>query len=490
MGQTLYEKVFDAHAVRELDSGQYQLLMGLHLVHEVTSPQAFSMLRERGLRRALPRAHVRDRRPHHPDAQPGAPARRSPWPRRCCSTSSATAREFGIRFFDRRRRRAGHRARDRPRAGPHAARHDDLLRRLATPRRTARSARSRSASARRRCATCSPRQCLAMEQAQGAPDRGDRQAAPGRLREGRDPLHHQPARRARRRRLRLRVRRRGLRPLLDGGAHDRLQHVDRGRRALRLREPRRDDLRVPARPPVRAEGRCLGSRASRTGTSIRSDPDARYDDVVRIDAADIEPIVTWGITPGQSTPSRHAAARADGVPRSDERALIERGVPLHGARARQADRRARRSTSRSSARARTAASPTSRRSSAICEAARFRVAPHVKALVVPGLAGRARPSWSDAATTGLPRRGLRVPRGGLLDVPRDEPRQARSATSSAPRRRTATSRAARARPTGPHAADVAGDGRRRGDRRRGGRRPRAVRDPAKETRHDRHRSAP
>lgn len=49
MGKTLYEKVFDRHAVRKLPSGQYQLLMGLHLIHEVTSPQAFSMLEERGL---------------------------------------------------------------------------------------------------------------------------------------------------------------------------------------------------------------------------------------------------------------------------------------------------------------------------------------------------------------------------------------------------------------------------------------------------------
>lgn len=49
MGKTLYEKVFDAHTVARLPSGQYQLLMGLHLIHEVTSPQAFSMLEERGL---------------------------------------------------------------------------------------------------------------------------------------------------------------------------------------------------------------------------------------------------------------------------------------------------------------------------------------------------------------------------------------------------------------------------------------------------------
>ncbi len=49
MGQTLYDKVFERHTVTELPSGQTQLLMGLHLIHEVTSPQAFSMLRERGL---------------------------------------------------------------------------------------------------------------------------------------------------------------------------------------------------------------------------------------------------------------------------------------------------------------------------------------------------------------------------------------------------------------------------------------------------------
>ena len=49
MRQTLLDKVWAAHAVRELASGQTQLFIGLHLVHEVTSPQAFRMLRERGL---------------------------------------------------------------------------------------------------------------------------------------------------------------------------------------------------------------------------------------------------------------------------------------------------------------------------------------------------------------------------------------------------------------------------------------------------------
>ncbi len=49
MGKTLYEKVFDRHVVRELAAGQYQLFISLHLIHEATSPQAFAMIRERGL---------------------------------------------------------------------------------------------------------------------------------------------------------------------------------------------------------------------------------------------------------------------------------------------------------------------------------------------------------------------------------------------------------------------------------------------------------
>ena len=49
MGQNLYHKVFDRHCVTQLPSGQYQLFIGLHLIHEVTSPQAFAMIREQEL---------------------------------------------------------------------------------------------------------------------------------------------------------------------------------------------------------------------------------------------------------------------------------------------------------------------------------------------------------------------------------------------------------------------------------------------------------
>jgi 3-isopropylmalate/(R)-2-methylmalate dehydratase large subunit len=54
MSETLFQKVWNLHAVRRLPSGQTQLFVGLHLVHEVTSPQAFDMLRQQGWRVAFP----------------------------------------------------------------------------------------------------------------------------------------------------------------------------------------------------------------------------------------------------------------------------------------------------------------------------------------------------------------------------------------------------------------------------------------------------
>jgi 3-isopropylmalate/(R)-2-methylmalate dehydratase large subunit len=50
MGKTLFEKVWDAHVVTQDEGAPAVLYIDTHLIHEVTSPQAFSMLRERGLK--------------------------------------------------------------------------------------------------------------------------------------------------------------------------------------------------------------------------------------------------------------------------------------------------------------------------------------------------------------------------------------------------------------------------------------------------------
>ncbi len=50
MGKTLFDKIWDAHVVTEVADGPTQLYIDRHFAHEVTSPQAFSGLRARGMK--------------------------------------------------------------------------------------------------------------------------------------------------------------------------------------------------------------------------------------------------------------------------------------------------------------------------------------------------------------------------------------------------------------------------------------------------------
>ena len=51
---TLYDKVWEKHTVGILPTGQTQIFVDKHLMHEVTSPQAFEMLREKGIKVKCP----------------------------------------------------------------------------------------------------------------------------------------------------------------------------------------------------------------------------------------------------------------------------------------------------------------------------------------------------------------------------------------------------------------------------------------------------
>jgi len=100
MPRTLLDKVWEAHTVAELPSGQTQLFIGLHLVHEVTSPQAFQMLRELKLPVLFPKrtvATVDHIIPTHTMARPfddeQAETMMSEIERNC--------RDFGITLYDR-----------------------------------------------------------------------------------------------------------------------------------------------------------------------------------------------------------------------------------------------------------------------------------------------------------------------------------------------------------------------------------------------------
>src|SRR5262245_27802978 len=98
-GRSLLDKVWDAHAVRELPGGQTQLFIGLHLIHEVTSPQAFAMLREMGLKVRFPQrtfATVDHIIPTHSQRRPLADSLAE----EMLVALERNAAETGIRFFD------------------------------------------------------------------------------------------------------------------------------------------------------------------------------------------------------------------------------------------------------------------------------------------------------------------------------------------------------------------------------------------------------
>ena len=51
---TLFDKVWDLHKVADLPGGSSQVFIGLHLIHEVTSPQAFGALKDKNLKVKFP----------------------------------------------------------------------------------------------------------------------------------------------------------------------------------------------------------------------------------------------------------------------------------------------------------------------------------------------------------------------------------------------------------------------------------------------------
>ena len=96
---TLFDKVWDLHTVGILPSGQTQLFIGLHLIHEVTSPQAFAMLNERGLKVMYPErtiATVDHIVPTEDQSRPFADSMAETM----MSALEKNTKEHGIRFFN------------------------------------------------------------------------------------------------------------------------------------------------------------------------------------------------------------------------------------------------------------------------------------------------------------------------------------------------------------------------------------------------------
>ena len=98
MGKTLYQKVWDAHSVGTLEDGRTQLFIGTHLIHEVTSPQAFGMIRDLGLKVKYPHRTFATVDHIVPTIDQDAPA--DPLAAEMMEALRKNADDFGVTYFD------------------------------------------------------------------------------------------------------------------------------------------------------------------------------------------------------------------------------------------------------------------------------------------------------------------------------------------------------------------------------------------------------
>src|SRR5436309_5401621 len=97
--RTLFDKLWDAHVVRAAADEPALLYIDLHLVHEVTSPQAFEGLRLAGRRVRRPDLTVATVDHNVPTGDRSLPIADAIAARQV-EALSANAREFGIELFD------------------------------------------------------------------------------------------------------------------------------------------------------------------------------------------------------------------------------------------------------------------------------------------------------------------------------------------------------------------------------------------------------
>src|SRR3989449_10882119 len=96
--RTIIEKIWDAHVVHEQPGAPTLLYIDLHLIHEVTSPQAFQGLRERGLKVRRPDRTVATMDHIVPTRNQNAPIA-DPLVSRLVTQTGINCREFGIALY-------------------------------------------------------------------------------------------------------------------------------------------------------------------------------------------------------------------------------------------------------------------------------------------------------------------------------------------------------------------------------------------------------
>ena len=260
--RTMYDKIWDDHIVEGTSDGTALLYIDRHLVHEVTSPQAFEGLSQAGRPVRRPdctlvtvdhnvptfsrkkfksiESFIENEQSRQQVSNPALPPRAltlrpppEPTPSPVPGDGDRKERaELQPRVLWHGGQAAGHRAHHRARAGLHPPRHHVRVRRLAhgDARRLWRAGvwhRHVGGGARARHLDAQPEEGAQHARA------GRRRALARRHLQGRRAAHLRDHRHSRRHRRHHRVRRLGDPLAVDGGAHVHLQHGHRGGRARR-----------------------------------------------------------------------------------------------------------------------------------------------------------------------------------------------------------------------------------------------------------------
>jgi len=375
--RNLFQKVWDLHSVRQLPSGQTQLFIGLHLIHEVTSPQAFGILRDRGLTVAYPErtvATVDHIVPTDNQLRPFSDALAE----QMMSAIERNCHEFGVRLFDLKDDRQGVVHIVGPEQG------------LTQPGMTIACGDSHTSThgafgaiafgiGTSQVADVLATQTLAMSR-----PKVRRIEVKGKLRPGvfaKDVILHI-------------IRKLGVQGGVGyayeyaGEVFDRMSMEERmtvcnmsieGGARCGYINPDQTTVDYLKGRPFAPQGEAF-DKAATWWLSLASGPDAEFDDHVTYDAADIEPTVTWGINPAQSVGVNEHLPHVADFPSDDQKGIdeafqymgLEEGAELKGLKINVAF----------------IGSCTNGRISDLREAAAIvkgrHVAPGVKALVVPG----------------------------------------------------------------------------------------------------------
>ncbi len=378
-GKTLYQKVWETHEVRKLESGQSQLFIDLHLIHEVTSPQAFGMLRELGLGVAMPKrtfATVDHIVPTDSRQEPFA----DPLAQTMIEELRKNTRDFGIELFDIDSGKQGivHVV------GPEEGLTQPGFTIVCGDSHT--STHGAFGAVAFGIGTTQVRDVLATQTVAMPRLKVRRINVKGELQPGvtaKDVILHV-------------IRTLGVKggqgyayeyggPVIEKmSMEERMtvcnMSIEGGARVGYVNPDETTFAFLKGRPYAPAEDEWEAALTRWRG--LASDPDAGYDDVVEIDGSEIAPYVTWGINPGQAITVEEAVPDPEKVPEEEKELVrealeymkLEPGKPILGQRIDVAF----------------VGSCTNGRLSDLRQAARVvrsmggRVAPGVRAIVVPG----------------------------------------------------------------------------------------------------------